>query len=105
MFKAPEEDGDGSHDADKDLGAGDGVLGRADGRDGGGVGRGLVDPEESSPDSEIADQADRKSDGEPFEPAGGRVHVLNGNDILGRTDRRGHTTDIRGQGNTENKAF
>ena len=101
---APEDDGDHGDAADEPLDAGEFVLHRTDGHDGG-ASAGPEGHQEQDPDQEDGDDADRKGDEEPSAPAWLWAHVLEGDNVLGGGDGRGGAADVGGQGNAENEGF
>jgi hypothetical protein len=104
MTDAPEYDGDEGDDGDEPLDSSKAVLHRPDGHDRGVAARAESD-EEKNPDQNNRDDADWECDEEPDTPAWCRVHVLESDQVLGRSDRRGSTANVAGKGNSKKKSL
>jgi hypothetical protein len=62
---------------------------------------GFVRREEQAPDEEDGDEGDGERDDEPLTPADGRVHRLQGDEVLWGGDGRGLAADVSCQGDCE----
>ena len=101
MCYTPEHNRNDSHYADEILYTGKSVLHRSHWDYRGAFPR-LKGYEKEYPDEQDGNYTDRKSDEEPFTPAGLRSHVLEGDDVLRRSNGRCSTTNVCGEGNAEN---
>lgn len=101
---APQNDGDNSDDADEPLHARELILHRANGYNRGTL-AGLECENQQSPDQKDGDDAHRQRDEEPNTPGRFRVHVLKGDKVLRRCDRRCGTTDIGCKSNAQEQCL
>ena len=104
MADAPEYNGEQGGRSDEPLNAGEAVLHRSDGDDGG-IAAWTESDEEKKPDEYDRDYAHWEGDEEPDTPTGRRVHVLESDQVLGRRDRRSGTTDVAGEGYSKKKSL
>ena len=100
----PEYDGEKGGYRDEPLNAGEAILHRSDGDDGS-VATWTEGNEEQQPDQYDRDDADWQCDEEPDTPAGRRVHVLESDQVLRRSDRRGSTANVACKSDSKKKSL
>ena len=71
----------------------------------GGASSGLEGDKEEYPDEENGNDADRKGDEEPDTPARLGSHVLEGDDVLRRSNGGGSATNVRSEGDAKDEGF
>ena len=104
MRGAPQTDSGNAHNSDEPLHTREAVLNGADGHNGCPLAR-LETHQEKSPDHDQGNDAHGDDDEEPLTPRRRGLHDTDCNDVLGRCNRRQHSSDIGSERDAHDDGF